>query len=112
MSAERLYTLPLDMDMDNDFRFSMLFEEKVAFVKDNLELIQAFQAEAKQQDPNRYMRYYAHLDETFIYQLDFATNLLAKNDKFKCDLSNLMKLIYENRGLFNQVYHAAASTKK
>ena len=108
-----LCTLPLNMDEYNHELFNMLFEEKVEFVRQNLELIKALQVAVKQQDPNRYMMYYAHLNETFVYQLDFAKYLLAKNDKFKCDLSNMIKLIYENRGLFNQLYHdASAAIKK
>ena len=109
MSANTLCTLPLNMDQYNHDLFNMSFEEKVDFVRQNLELIEALQEAVKQQDPKRYMTHYAHLGEIFVYQLDFAKYLLAKNDKFKCDLSNMIKLIHENRGLFNQLYHDAAA---
>jgi hypothetical protein len=107
-----LCELPLDMDEYNDDLLCMLFEEQMAFVKKNMELIKAFMVAVREQDPNGNIDYYVNLDDNFVCQLGFAIDLVAYDYDFKGLLYELMQLIHENRGLFNELYHAAAAAAK
>jgi hypothetical protein len=106
-----LCELPLDMDEYNDDLLCMLFEEQMDFVKKNMELIKAFMAAVREQNPNGNIDDYVNLDDNFVCQLGFAIDLLADDYDFKGLLCELMQLIHENRGLFNELYHAAAAKK-
>jgi hypothetical protein len=97
--------LPLDMDMDNDDLVCMLFEEQMAFVQENLELVRLFLKEAQRLDPNgNWQRDYANLDEYFATQLGMNIGVLVSDYEFGTCLCELFHLIDENRGLFNQLY--------
>jgi hypothetical protein len=106
-------SVPLDMDMDNDDLVCMLFEEQMAFVQQNFPLVQMFLKEARRLDPNgNWQRDYANLDDYFATQLGMNVDVLRDDYEFGTCLCELFHLLNENRGLFNQVYHAAAATKK
>jgi hypothetical protein len=107
MDSQRFYVaLPLDLDEENDDLLCLGFEDQVGFVQQNMAVVKLFLETMRSVDPHGNMWYYANLDDNFVRQLGFKVDLLYGDYDFGELLCELMKLLNENRELFNQLYNA------